>query len=84
MRRPTPKNETWAPLAVPLDSHFWRAAVPALLGHASLVRPLLGLARLSSRGLVHHLVGKGISHLAVPRQLPSLLLDGHSGRRSPW
>ena len=68
----------------PLGSHFWRAAVPALLGHASLVRPLLGLTRLGSRGLVHHLVSKGFSHLTVPRQLTSLLLDRHSGCRCPW
>jgi hypothetical protein len=75
----------WAPLAASFGSHFWHAAVPALLGHASLVFLLLGLARLSRRGLVHHPVGKRLFHLAVPRQLRSLLLlDGHGARRGPW
>ena len=63
--------------AASFGSHFWHAAGPALLGYASLVLVLLGLARLSRRGLV--------PHLAVPRQLGSLLLlDGHGARRGPW
>ena len=60
--------------AASFGRHFWHAAVPALLGDASLVLSLLG-----------HLVGKRFSHLAVPRQLRSLLLlDGHGARRGPW
>ena len=61
----------------PLLQPLLACSVPALLGDASLVLALLSLARLSRRGLVHH--------LAVPRQLGSLLLlDGHGARRGPW
>ena len=77
--------DPWAPLGSLSWQPLLACSVPALLGDASLVLALLSLARLSRRGLVHHLVGKRFSHLAVPRQLGSLLLlDGHGARRGPW
>ena len=57
----------------------------ALLPHLLPPDVVVHAALLGHASLVHHLVGKRLSHLAVPRQLRSpLLLDGHGARRGPW